>query len=137
MAEYDPDRDTHGVEDPRLTALDAKLRDAKAREAARTGTGPTTGDGGYSLGNRVLSAMIGSLVGGALIGWVIDRLAGTGPAARPDHGHSAVGHRGRTVTAYGRSRGVYRNSPYRTSGGPYAVKNIFSAAVGPNSVLSS
>ncbi|WP_375403709.1 AtpZ/AtpI family protein [uncultured Sphingomonas sp.] len=79
MAEYDPDRDTHDVEDPRLTALDAKLRDARAREATRTGQVPKTGDGGYSLGNRVLSAMIGSLVGGALIGWVIDRLAGTGP----------------------------------------------------------
>lgn len=79
MAEYDPDRDTHGVEDPRLTALDRKLRDAKAREATRTGQAPKAGDGGYSLGNRVLSAMIGSLVGGALIGGVIDRLAGTAP----------------------------------------------------------
>ncbi len=79
MAEYDPDRDTHDVEDPRLTALDAKLRDARARETARTGRARVGGDGGYSLGNRVLSAMIGSLVGGALIGWVIDRLAGTGP----------------------------------------------------------
>ncbi|WP_375427011.1 AtpZ/AtpI family protein [uncultured Sphingomonas sp.] len=80
MAEFDPDRDNHGVDDPRLTALDAKLRDAKAREATRTGSVPAGGgDGGYSLGNRVLSAMIGSLVGGALIGWVIDRLAGTAP----------------------------------------------------------
>jgi ATP synthase protein I len=79
VAEYDPDRDIHDVEDPRLTALDRKLRDAKAREAARTGQVPTSGDGGYSLGNRVLSAMIGSLVGGALIGWVIDRLFGTAP----------------------------------------------------------
>ena len=45
----------------------------------RTGRATKVGDGGYSLGNRVLSAMIGSLVGGALIGWVIDRLAGTAP----------------------------------------------------------
>ena len=80
MAERDSDRGAPGVEDPRLTALDAKLRDAKAREASRTGQVPASGgDGGYSLGNRVLSAMIGSLVGGALIGWVIDRLAGTAP----------------------------------------------------------
>jgi len=34
---------------------------------------------GYSQGNRVLSQLIGGPVGGAVIGWVLDRLLGTSP----------------------------------------------------------
>lgn len=76
MAENGSGRDSHGVDDPRLTALDDRLREARAREASRTGQVSKTVDGGYSMGNRVLSALIGSLVGSALIGWLIDRLMG-------------------------------------------------------------
>ena len=76
MAENGPERESHGVDDPRLTALDNRLRDAKHREALRTGQVRETADGGYSLGNRVLAALIGSLVGSALIGWLIDRWMG-------------------------------------------------------------
>ena len=36
-------------------------------------------DRGYAQGNRVIAALIGSLVGGALIGWLIDRWFGTAP----------------------------------------------------------
>ena len=76
MAEDGPGRGSHGVEDPRLTALDDRLRDAKAREAKRTGQAPVEADRGYSQGSRVISALIGSLAGSALIGWLIDRLMG-------------------------------------------------------------
>lgn len=79
MAENGSGRESHGVEDPRLTALDDRLREAKAREAQRTGQAPVEADRGYRQGNRVISALIGSLVGSALIGWLIDRWFATAP----------------------------------------------------------
>lgn len=79
MAENEPGRDVHGNEDPRLTALDEQLKVARDREALRTGQKPVDADRGYSQGNRVLAALIGSLIGSALIGWVLDRLIGTSP----------------------------------------------------------
>ena len=80
MAEDGSGRDSH-AEDPRLDALDDRLREARRREALRTGQVRETPDAGYSQGNRVLAALIGSLVGSALIGWLIDRWFGTTPWA--------------------------------------------------------
>ena len=79
MAENEPGQDFHAADDPRLDALDERLKEARAREAARTGTQAPDADRGYSQGNRVIAALIGSLVGGALIGWLIDRWFGTSP----------------------------------------------------------
>lgn len=79
MAEDGPGREPRGVEDPRLDALEDRLREARHREALRTGQVRETVDRGYSQGNRVLAALIGSLVGSALIGWLIDRWFGTAP----------------------------------------------------------
>ena len=36
-------------------------------------------DANEQLGNRVLSTLIGGLVGGTLIGWLLDRWLGTAP----------------------------------------------------------
>lgn len=79
MAENGSGRDSNGLDDPRLDALDDRLREARRQETLRTGQERATADSGYSLGNRVLSVLIGSLVGSALIGWLIDRLFGTAP----------------------------------------------------------
>jgi ATP synthase protein I len=79
LAEDEPGQDFHGAEDPRLTRLDDGLRAARAQEALRSGQDKMVADGGYSMGNRVLAAMIGSLVGSALVGWVLDRFLGTSP----------------------------------------------------------
>ena len=79
MAENEPGQDPQGVEDPRLSALDERLREARGREALNTGQGGPDTERGYSQGNRVISALIGSLVGSALIGWLIDRWFGTAP----------------------------------------------------------
>ena len=67
MAEDDTGRDFTSAEDPRLSALDERLKEARHQEALRTGQGASNADAGYSLGNRVLAALIGSLVGSALI----------------------------------------------------------------------
>lgn len=78
MAEGGFERDER-ADDPRLAALDERLAEAQAREAARTGQAAPNADRGYSQGNRVIAAMIGSLAGSALIGWLADRVFGTSP----------------------------------------------------------
>lgn len=76
MTEDDPGQDR---QDDRLDALERKLRQAERDEAVRTGKGRKPVDQNYRLGNQVLSYLIGGLAGGALVGWVLDRLFGTSP----------------------------------------------------------
>ena len=78
MAENEPGLDPL-PEDARLNSLDERLRRAKSDEAIRTGAVDTKGDASYRLGNRVLAELIGGMVGGALVGYVLDRLLGTSP----------------------------------------------------------
>nr|WP_221211551.1 AtpZ/AtpI family protein [Sphingomonas pseudosanguinis] len=63
-----------------MAALDQRLAKAKADGVARQGV-KVDADRGYSQGSRVISALIGSLVGSALIGWLFDRWFGTAPWA--------------------------------------------------------
>ena len=79
MAENESGQDPKLPEDARLDSLDERIRRAQADEAARTGEGRKPADRNEQLGNRVLSYLIGGLAGGALIGWVLDRLLGTSP----------------------------------------------------------
>ena len=65
-------------EDARIDSLEERLRNAQAKEAERTGAMTQKADENERLGNKVLSLLIGGLAGGALIGWVLDRLLGTG-----------------------------------------------------------
>ena len=78
MAENGSGQDFDDAEDPRLTSLDQRLKRARASEAARSGVKVDV-DRGYAQGNRVIAALIGSLVGSALIGWLIDRWFATSP----------------------------------------------------------
>ena len=78
MAENEPGLDPL-KEDARITSLNERLAQAKSDEAIRTGEGRDKGEASYRLGNRVLAELIGGLAGGALIGWVLDRLLGTSP----------------------------------------------------------
>ena len=79
MAENGPGQDPKLQEDLRLDSLDERIRQAQADEAVRTGQTRPKADRNEQLGNRVLSYLIGGLAGGALIGWVLDRLFGTSP----------------------------------------------------------
>lgn len=65
-------------EDARLDSLEQRLERAETAEAKRIGRAPVT-DANEQLGNRVLSLLIGGLVGGTLIGWLLDRWLGTAP----------------------------------------------------------
>jgi ATP synthase protein I len=78
MAEDEPGLDPI-QEDARLNSLEERLRRARTDEAVRTGAARTKGEDDYRLGNRVLAELIGGMVGGALIGWVLDRFLGTSP----------------------------------------------------------
>jgi ATP synthase protein I len=66
-------------EDARLGKLDERLARAEATEAARTGADRPGADPKARLGNRVLADLIGGVAGGALMGWLFDRLFDTWP----------------------------------------------------------
>jgi ATP synthase protein I len=78
MAEDEPRQDPKLPQDARLDSLDERLRDAQAAEAARIGgTQKRVPQTGQRQGMRILSVMVSYPLGSALIGWVIDRAAGT------------------------------------------------------------
>jgi len=66
-------------EDARIDALERRLEAAREREEERNRPVKTESDANYRIGNRVLGELVGGLVGGAFIGWVIDQFAGTSP----------------------------------------------------------
>jgi ATP synthase protein I len=78
MAEDDPRQDPKLPPDARLDSLEERLQAAQAAEAARAGrTQKRAPQTGQAQGMRILSVLISYPLGSALIGWVIDRLAGT------------------------------------------------------------
>ncbi len=82
MPDDDQSRPSVGPEplrpDPRLDALDARLDAAQAREDKRTGKHQVIPKG-QSQGMRVVSELIGAPLGGAIIGWLLDRWLHTKP----------------------------------------------------------
>ena len=78
MSDEEPALEPIG-EDARIDALDARLKAAREREEQRNQPQVQGADANYRLGNRVLAELLGGIGGGALIGWVIDRFAGTSP----------------------------------------------------------
>jgi ATP synthase protein I len=78
MSDERPAREPLG-EDARIDALEARLKAAREREDQRNRPQVQGSDASYKLGNRVLAELLGGLIGGALIGWVVDRFAGTSP----------------------------------------------------------
>jgi ATP synthase protein I len=72
--------DPNPSEDSRLTSLEQRLDRAEAVEAERTaGSASPESDANYRLGNRVLAELLGGMIGGALLGWLFDRVADTSP----------------------------------------------------------
>ncbi len=78
MAADTPGQDPAG-EDSRIVSLEERIAKAERAEKVRQGAVEQQADDGTRLGNRVLAELIGGLVGGALIGWVLDRLFSTTP----------------------------------------------------------
>jgi len=65
-------------EDARIDSLERRLEAAQQREAVRTGSKQQGTDANYRLGNRVLAELLGGMIGGAAVGWVIDLIVGNG-----------------------------------------------------------
>src|SRR3954462_1431332 len=77
MTEDELGQDPKSPQDARLASLDERLRQAQAEEVDRSGKpGPPTPKG-YVQGTRILSVLIAYPLGSALIGYAIDRMAGT------------------------------------------------------------
>jgi len=71
----DPDAREPLGEDARFDALDERLRTAREQEDKRTK--PAVGgeaDASYRAGNRVLADLLGGIVGGVFLGWVIQQI---------------------------------------------------------------
>lgn len=79
MAAKDDGKPDQGGGDSRLETLEKRLNSAASAEAERTGANDQGVDANYRLGNRVLAELLGGLFGGALLGWLFDRVAGTAP----------------------------------------------------------
>jgi ATP synthase protein I len=77
MTEDEPWQDPKSPQDARLASLDERLRKAQSEEAERTGQSGSVPPRGQNQGMRILSVLFSYPVGSALIGWVIDRWAGT------------------------------------------------------------
>jgi ATP synthase protein I len=77
MAEDEPRQDPMTSQDARLTSLDERLKRAQAEEAVRTGQVRRVPGKGQAQGMRILSVLISYPFGSALIGYAIDRVAGT------------------------------------------------------------
>jgi ATP synthase protein I len=77
MAENEPEEDPELPRDARLDSLDERLDRARQAEARRTVKAERAPMSGQAQGMRILSVLVSYPLGSALIGYVIDRLAGT------------------------------------------------------------
>ncbi|WP_448660100.1 AtpZ/AtpI family protein [Sphingomonas sp. CJ99] len=79
MTEQRPGLDPLG-QDAQLESLEARLKRAQVEEAVRRGEAqPDTGKADTRMGNRVLAELIGGMVGGAVVGYVLDLWFETSP----------------------------------------------------------
>lgn len=67
------------AEDARIDALEARLQAAREREEQRNRPQVSGADANYRSGNRVLADLLGGILGGLVLGWLVDVLAGTTP----------------------------------------------------------
>jgi ATP synthase protein I len=77
MTENEPFEDPELSRDARLSSLDERLKRAQAAEAERAGKGAPKIPSGQAQGMRILSVLVSYPLGSALIGYGVDRLAGT------------------------------------------------------------
>ena len=78
MSDEKPARESI-AEDARIDALEARLKAAKEREEERNRSQVEGVDASYRSGNRVLTDLLGGILGGLVIGGSIDYFAGTSP----------------------------------------------------------
>ena len=77
MTEDELGQDPKSPQDARLASLDERLARAQAGEAARSGKAGHVPDKAQNAIARILSVLIAYPLGSALVGYAIDRMAGT------------------------------------------------------------
>jgi len=78
MSDEKPVRDPI-LEDARIDALEARLKAAREREDQRNRPKVQGTDANYRSGNRALANLLGGIIGGLVIGFAVDKLAGIAP----------------------------------------------------------
>jgi ATP synthase protein I len=84
MAADDPNQAPGNGEDPRLSSLEERLKQAHRDEGRLTSpkdVGSAFTGKGASQGNRVLSVLMGAPLGGLIVGYALDQFLGTRPKA--------------------------------------------------------
>jgi ATP synthase protein I len=66
-------------EDARIDALEARLKAAREREEQRNRPKVQGTDANDRSGNRALASLLGGIIGGLVIGFAVDSLAGIAP----------------------------------------------------------
>ena len=82
MTTQDPHEASGNGADQRLTSLEDRLKAAQRAEGELNGprdVGKAFTGKGVSQGNRVLSVLVGSPLGGLVIGFALDQVLGTQP----------------------------------------------------------
>jgi ATP synthase protein I len=79
MAEDETGQDPTSPQDSRITSLDERLRRAERAEGERKPKPIDSSTVIRTAGLRVAQSLIGMPVGGAIIGWLLDRWFGTAP----------------------------------------------------------
>ena len=79
MAEDESGQDPHSPPDSRLTSLHERLKRAEQVEAERAPAPIDSSTLIRNVGQRVAQSLIGMPLGGAIIGWLLDRLFDTAP----------------------------------------------------------
>lgn len=79
MVSEDPAQDGIRNKDPRLDSLDMQLKQVRAAEDIRSGKAHPPVSKGMRQGNRVLTELIAGPLGGAIVGWFLDRWLETAP----------------------------------------------------------
>ena len=67
------------AEDARVSALETRLKAAREREDERNRPKVSGADANYRSGNRVLADLLGGILGGSVLGWLVDVIFGTLP----------------------------------------------------------
>ena len=79
MAENETDEAPTSPQDARLSSLNERLKHAEKVEAARAPDQIDASTVVRNVGQRVAQSLIGMPLGGAIIGWLLDRLFDTAP----------------------------------------------------------
>ena len=79
MAGDERDEVPPSAQDARLSSLDERLKRAERVEGERRPKAPISSAVVRSRGMRVAQGLVGMPIGGALIGWLLDRLLDTAP----------------------------------------------------------